>query len=88
MATVFIPSQLRELTGSAAQVEVDAQNVREAVAALEARFPGIAARLCSGDELSPTLQVSIDGAISTRGLAAKIAPGSEVHFLPALGGGC
>jgi molybdopterin synthase sulfur carrier subunit len=87
MATVFIPAQLRELTGSAAQVEIEARNVREVIAALEQRFPGIRDRLCTADELSPSLQVSIDGVMTTRGLVAKVGPHSEVHFLPALGGG-
>jgi molybdopterin synthase sulfur carrier subunit len=87
MATVFIPAQLRELTDSAAQVEIVGGNVRELIDALEQRFPGIRARLCTGDELSSSLQVSIDGVMSTRGLAAKLQPHSEVHFLPALGGG-
>jgi molybdopterin synthase sulfur carrier subunit len=87
MATVYIPVQLRELAGSAAQVEVEAKNVREVVASLEERFPGIRARLCTGDVLSPSLQVSIDGVMTTRGMVAKVGPTSEVHFLPALGGG-
>ena len=61
--------------------------VRAVVAALEQRFPGIAARLCKEGELSPALQVSIDGTLSRRGLDARVQPGSEVHFLPVFGGG-
>lgn len=87
MATVFIPTQLRDLTDAAETVDVQGASVREVIAELERRFPGIRGRLCSGDQLSPALQVSVDGVISTRGLAAKVPPGSEVHFLPALGGG-
>lgn len=87
MPTAFIPFQLRSLTGGAAQVEVEGRTVREVIAALEARFPGIQERLCRGDELSPSLQVSIDSVMSTQGLRAKVAPESEVHFLPAIGGG-
>jgi molybdopterin synthase sulfur carrier subunit len=87
MARVFIPAQLRDVTGGLAEVEADGATVRELVAALEQLFPGIRERLCSGDELSPALQVSIDGTFSRRGLAAKVQPGSEVHFLPVFGGG-
>ncbi|MEQ8786681.1 MAG: MoaD/ThiS family protein [Pirellulaceae bacterium] len=87
MATVFIPTQLRDATESQAQVEVDGARVRDVIDALEQRFPGVRARLCDGEQLSPSLQVSIDGVISTRGLAAKVPPGGEVHFLPAIGGG-
>jgi molybdopterin synthase sulfur carrier subunit len=78
---------MRSLTGGADQVEVQGRTVREVVDALEAKFPGLKARLCRGDELAPSLQVSIDSLMSTQGLRAKVSPESEVHFLPAIGGG-
>lgn len=87
MATAFIPHQLRDLTAGQAQLEVPAGTVREAVEALEQAFPGIKARLCRDDELSPALQVTVDGVLSHRGIRAKVGPTSEVHFLPAIGGG-
>ncbi len=87
MARVFIPTQLLELTGGALEVETGGSMVREVVDELENRFPGIKARLCSGDQLSPQLQVSVDDAISSRGLSAPVGGNSEVHFLPAIGGG-
>ena len=46
MPTVFIPAQLRSLTGGVLQVEVEGRTVREAVAALDAIYPGVKARLC------------------------------------------
>ncbi|MFN0020195.1 MAG: MoaD/ThiS family protein [Pirellulaceae bacterium] len=87
MPLVFIPAQLRGLTGGAAQIELLATNVREVVELLEARFPGIKERLCQGGELAPGLQLSIDHVMSSRGLRTKLKPSSEVHFLPAFGGG-
>ena len=87
MPQVFIPAQLRGLTAGIAQIEIQAASVREVVEALEARFPGIKERLCQGDELAPGLQLSIDHVMSNRGLRAKVSPESEVHFLPAFGGG-
>ena len=87
MASIFIPAQMRTLTGGVQCVETDAANVRGVVEMLEAKFPGIRARLCTGDALSPSLQVSVDGVISNRGLAAKVKPDSELHFIPAIGGG-
>jgi molybdopterin synthase sulfur carrier subunit len=87
MPRVFIPSQLRDLTGGLAEVEAVGGTVREAVAALARQYPGIAERLTQGEELAPNLQVSIDGVISRRGLDAKVQPASEVHFLPVFGGG-
>lgn len=87
MATIFIPHQMRDLTTGVAQVDIDAKSLRQVIQALEEQFPGIAARLTDGEGMSPGLQVSIDGAISSRGLLAPIKPTSEVHFLPAIGGG-
>ena len=87
MPRVFIPAQLRDVTGGSAEIEADGGTVRELVAALELQFPGIRERLCTGDDLLPALQVSIDGTFTRRGLAAKVQPDSEVHFLPVFGGG-
>lgn len=87
MPTVFIPWQLKELTGGTTKIEVEAATVAQAVAALEQRFPGIKARLCDGEQLSPSLQVSINDSISSRGMMAKVDPQSEIHFIPAIGGG-
>jgi molybdopterin converting factor small subunit len=87
MPRVFIPAQLRDLTGGQAEVVSAGATVRDVVAALDERFPGIAARLTTGGELSPALQVSIDGTLSRRGLDAKVSAASEVHFLPVFGGG-
>jgi molybdopterin synthase sulfur carrier subunit len=84
---IFIPKPWRDLTAGAAEVTVDGQNVRELVEALEARFPGIKQRLCRGETLMPGLQVAIDQTMNTRGLSARVRPESEVHFLPAIGGG-
>ena len=87
MPRIFIPVQLRELTGGEAEIDVGGATVREAVAALERRFPGFKQRVCQGEELAPNLQVSVDGIFTRRGLDARLQPASEVHFLPVFGGG-
>jgi len=87
MPRVFIPAQLRDLTRGRTEIEACGATVRQLVAALDGQFPGLAGRLCQGDELSPALQVSIDGTLSRRGLDAKVPAASEVHFLPVFGGG-
>jgi molybdopterin synthase sulfur carrier subunit len=86
MATLFIPAPLRTLCAGEAQVELDAVNVRALIRALEARYPGTAERLVVEDALRPGWAVSVDG-VMARGLAAKLQPTSEVHFVPAVGGG-
>jgi molybdopterin synthase sulfur carrier subunit len=87
MPLVFIPSPMRDLTGGVTEVAVDGATVREVIDALDARFPGIKGRLVRDDSLAPGLQVAIDHVMTPRGLRAKLRPESEVHFLPAIGGG-
>jgi molybdopterin synthase sulfur carrier subunit len=79
---VAIPSGLRELTGGVAEVDLVAKDVRGAVAALDARFPGFA------DALGPRFAVAIDGEILHDAWHEPLPAGSELHFLPALSGGC
>jgi molybdopterin synthase sulfur carrier subunit len=87
MATVFIPSQWRDLTGEVASCEVAGASLRDIAVGLEQQFPGVAERLCDGDSLAAGLAASIDGAIASRGLRSPVLPTSEIHFLPAIGGG-
>ena len=87
MPLVFIPSQIRELTGGLAEIEVEASTVLGALNEVDRRFPGVKARLCRGDSLAPGLQISVDHVMTRRGLEATLGPESEVHFLPIIGGG-
>jgi molybdopterin synthase sulfur carrier subunit len=87
MATVYIPSVWRDLTGDVATVEIEGGTLREIVAALDAQFAGIAQRAGDGEGIAAGLAVSIDGAIASRGLRSPVKPTSEIHFLPAIGGG-
>jgi molybdopterin synthase sulfur carrier subunit len=87
MATVFIPNQWRDLTGGIASREVAGTSLREIALGLENHFPGVIARLCDGDSIAAGLAVSIDGSIASRGLRSPVLPTSEIHFLPAIGGG-
>ncbi|MBA62234.1 MAG: hypothetical protein CMJ76_07695 [Planctomycetaceae bacterium] len=87
MPIVFIPAQLRELAGGIQSVELQATNVREIVNQLDTKFPGFKDRICTDGNISPSLQISIDSVITSRGMIAKVQPHSEVHFIPAIGGG-
>jgi len=87
VARVFIPPLLRPLTDDAKEVEIDGANVRQLIEGLELRFPGIRERLCQGGDLRPGLTVAVDGHVSSVGLLGKVREESEVHFLPAIGGG-
>lgn len=87
MAIVHIPSPMRELTGGEPTVQVDAGTVAEVIEVLDARFPGLKARLVAGRGLRPGLTVIVDGVPRRPALRARVALASEVHFIPAISGG-
>ena len=87
MPIVFVPPLMRTLTNGAERVEVSGTTVRQALAALEELHPGVTARLVKDGELLPGMAVAVDGHMSNQGLRQKVQPASEVHFLPAIGGG-
>ena len=87
MATVFIPSLLQELTGGQERVEVHGETVRQSVNNLDEMHPGIKERLVDGYKIKPNISVAIDGEVSALGMLDKVGENSEVHFIPAIGGG-
>ena len=89
MAEVWIPPKLQELTAGNQQVQVEGSTVRRLINNLEALHPGIKEYLVDQveDDLIPGLAVVIDGEISQLGMLDKVGESSEVHFLPAIGGG-
>ena len=87
MARVFIPTMLQPLTEGVKEVNLEAKNVRQVVMGLQERFPGIEEWLLDGGKIKPNLVVAVDGETSSMGLLTKVNPDSEVHFIPAIGGG-
>jgi molybdopterin synthase sulfur carrier subunit len=87
MAIVWIPPLLRDLTGGQETVVVPGANVRQLIEGLEELHPGLRDRLCEGDRLKPGVAVTVDGLVAPLGIYQVVQPNSEVHFLPAIGGG-
>jgi molybdopterin synthase sulfur carrier subunit len=87
MSTVFFPPQMHDLTGGQTEAVVEGRTLRQVFAALERAYPGLASRLQDEDRIASGLAVSIDGVVTSRGLLAQVQPDSEIHFLPAIGGG-
>ena len=87
MATVWIPSLMRDLTGGEQTVEAEGSTVRQVIRSLETQYPGMRARLLKGDQLRPGVSVAVDGIVAPLGLLEPVSPESEVHFLPAVAGG-
>ncbi len=87
MATVFIPAALRKFTAGRERAIAQGRNVGQLIDDLNRQFPGIRAQLVENDDLRPSIAVSVDGEIAIGGLLEPVSESSEVHFLPALGGG-
>ena len=89
MAEVWIPPKLQVLTDGKQQVQVEGTSVRRLINNLEILHPGIKEFLVDDgeDDLVAGLAVIIDGEVSLLGMLEKVQENSEVHFLPAIGGG-
>ena len=87
MATVFIPTMLQSLSGGTKQLSIDGANVRQIIDALDELYPGMKSMLVDEGRIKPNVSVAIDGEIARIGLLEKVASDSEVHFVPAIGGG-
>ena len=87
MATVFVPSLMQRLTDGKATVTVSGASVREIVNNLEEMYPGTKDRLVDKFKIKAGINVAVDGEITPIGILEKVGEDSEVHFLPAVGGG-
>jgi molybdopterin synthase sulfur carrier subunit len=90
MATVRIPTQLRTLSGGAAEVDVDGSTVGEVLKSLEATHPGFAARLFDdGGGLRRFVNVFVadEDVRFADGLNTRVEAGQTVSIIPAVAGG-
>ena len=87
MATVFIPTMLQKMTGGVKQVDFEAKNVRQVIEELDRLYPGIKDKLVEEGAIRSNLAVAVDGEVARMGLLQKVGENSEVHFVPAIGGG-
>src|SRR4030095_8459055 len=89
MPEVWIPPLMQRLTGGQKQVHVAGQTIRQVIDNLDQVFPGLKMELYDAEEdvVMPGRAVVIDGETSQLGLLERVREDSEIHFLPALGGG-
>ncbi len=88
MATVWIPSLLRPLADGEETVSIAGGNLRQVLAALTTRFPRLRDRLLRDDgQLQDGLAVAVDGQVAILDLLEPVRDDSEVHIIPAIGGG-
>ena len=89
MPEVWLPPRMQRFTQGQQRVQVAGSTVRQIVENLEQSYPGMLEELYFEEEdvLMPGISVVIDGETSQLGLLERVLEDSEVHFLPALGGG-
>ena len=78
---------LQKMTDGAQKVDMDVRNVRQVIERLEEIYPGIKDRLLEDGDIAPNIAVAIDGDVAIMGLLQRVGEKSEVHFVPAIGGG-
>lgn len=88
--TVRIPQPLRNLTGDKSTVETRGSSLAEAIADLEANFPGVRERVMDdGGELRRFVNIYINGEDIRflDGLGTALKSGDEMSIVPAVAGG-
>lgn len=89
MPSIRVPGALRTFTGGSAEVEVTASTVRGALAELERRHPGIAARVLDHGAVKPFIRIYVGGDDigALAGLDTEVAERDEIAIIPAIAGG-
>lgn len=90
MPSIRVPSALRTFTGGTADVETTATTVRDALADLDRRHPGIAARILDASgAVKPFIRVFVgpDDIGDLAGLDTELRERDEVSIVPAIAGG-
>jgi MoaD family protein len=87
--TVKIPTQLREMTGGAAEVAVTGATVQEVLEGLFSEHPALKDRLVDENGLRRFVNLYVGGedVRFLDGLATPIADGGDLTVLPAVAGG-
>uniref|UniRef100_A0A7C1FW32 MoaD/ThiS family protein n=1 Tax=Caldilinea aerophila TaxID=133453 RepID=A0A7C1FW32_9CHLR len=90
MATVYVPTPLRRLTGGQAKVEVTGSDVGSIIQAIDAQYPGVADRLLDDDgNLKRFINVFVNDAEirGLQGLHTPVGENDKVSIVPAMAGG-
>lgn len=87
---VRIPTPLRKLTNNEELVEVNAKSVRDAIAELQSRFPGIKERLLDNDgsvRRFVNVYVNEEDIRFLQNQETPVKGGDEISIIPAIAGG-
>lgn len=86
MADVHLPATLPPLfAGLPRRLELEAASVGEAIAQLDARWPGLRERVCEGAALRPHMRTFVDGERAE--LDTPLTVDSRLDVIAAISGG-
>lgn len=87
---IRVPAPLQKSVGNKAEVAVVAKNITEAIAALEAAYPGVKEKVCDDSgklRKYLNLYVNDEDVRFLKGEATELKDGDEVSIIPAIAGG-
>lgn len=88
--TLILPAQLRDRAGQHGTHRVSGATVRDALAALDAQYPGLAFALCEETgRLRPFVNIFVNGENIRylEDLDTPLSPGATLHVFPSVAGG-
>jgi molybdopterin synthase sulfur carrier subunit len=90
MATVFVPTPLRRLTGGQSKVEATGQDIAGVFQAMDEQFPGVSEKLLDEDghvKRFINVFVNDDEIRSLQGMSTPVKESDRVSIVPAMAGG-
>jgi sulfur-carrier protein len=87
---VLVPTPLQRLTQNQAEVVVEGSDIGEMISNLEAKFPGVKARLCDENgalRRFVNIYINEEDIRFLKGEATPLKDGDEVSIVPAIAGG-
>ena len=78
---LFTTGFSRRYTGGVREFDVEANNIRAVIKAMDKLFPGL------GEHLEEETTVAIDGELHEIAYGQPVRPGAEVFFIPKIEGG-
>jgi len=90
MATVYVPTPLRRLTGGQSKVEATGQDIAAVFQAMDEQFPGVSEKLLDEDgRVKRFINVFLndDEIRSLQGMSTPVKESDRVSIVPAMAGG-
>ncbi|MCC7161057.1 MAG: MoaD/ThiS family protein [Anaerolineae bacterium] len=90
MATIFVPTPMRKITGGNGKIQIQASTLQEAIDHADATYPGFRERILDNKgEIKRFINIFING-IDVRKLQGRDTPvhdNDQVAVIPAMAGG-